>query len=58
MRNPLIIGNWKMNLNLEQATDLAAELKARFAAARDSEKTELVKRSVLPQRLGATHEQS
>ncbi len=27
MRKPLIVGNWKMNLNLDQATDLAGELK-------------------------------
>lgn len=36
MRSPLVIGNWKMNLTLEQATDLAAELKHTFASVRDS----------------------
>lgn len=35
MRNPLIIGNWKMNLTLDQATDLAGELKRSFASVRD-----------------------
>lgn len=36
MRKPLIVGNWKMNLNLEQATDLALQLKTTFASLRES----------------------
>lgn len=36
MRQPLIVGNWKMNLTLDQATDLASELKQTFASVRDS----------------------
>lgn len=36
MRKPLIIGNWKMNLSLDQATDLAGQLKATFTSLRDS----------------------
>lgn len=34
MRNPLVIGNWKMNLTLEQASVLARKLKAELGETR------------------------